>query len=189
MVADEKLLNEWVELYTEDLFSWAINKTSDDEIAKDLVQDTFLVAVEKMATFKGESSAKTWLFSILNNKIVDFYRKKVKLPTVNNDFLMDFFETDGGWKSNKSLLDWNEADSNLLDNNEFLLVLKKCMDALPEKWSASIKLKYLMNKKGEEICQELGIAPTNYWQIIHRAKLQLRDCIDMSWFKVPHLGI
>jgi RNA polymerase sigma-70 factor (ECF subfamily) len=40
-----------------------------------------------------------------------------------------------------------------------------------------------MGKKGEEICQELGITPTNFWQIMHRAKLQLRECIENNWTK------
>ena len=38
-------------------------------------------------------------------------------------------------------------------------------------------------KSGEEICQELEITPSNFWQIVHRAKLQLRDCIENNWFK------
>jgi RNA polymerase sigma-70 factor (ECF subfamily) len=38
-------------------------------------------------------------------------------------------------------------------------------------------------KKGELICQELGITDTNFWQILHRAKLQLRKCIELNWFK------
>jgi len=39
-----------------------------------------------------------------------------------------------------------------------------------------------MDMESEEICQELEITPTNYWQIMHRAKLQLRECIENNWF-------
>jgi RNA polymerase sigma-70 factor (ECF subfamily) len=56
------------------------------------------------------------------------------------------------------------------------------MDALPDKWSTIMKLKYLTGNKGEEICQELGISTTNFWQIMHRARLNLRECIDNNWF-------
>ncbi|WP_372773599.1 RNA polymerase sigma factor [Mangrovibacterium sp.] len=76
----EKTQNElsvWVETYTQDLYSWALHKVSDVEIAQDLVQDTFFAAVEKAGTFNGDSSPKNWLFSILNHKISDHYRKKV----------------------------------------------------------------------------------------------------------------
>jgi len=173
----------WVESYTGDLYSWALHKVSDPELAKDLVQDTFLAAAEKVSRFKEDSTPKTWLFSILNNKIVDHFRRKVKQPVnLDNQVFSNFFDEHGSWKMDKRPHSWEEED-HLLDNIEFQSVLKRCLDALPEKWNISVKLKYLMSKKSEEICQELNITPTNLWQIIHRAKLQLRECIEQNWFK------
>ncbi|NOZ47840.1 MAG: sigma-70 family RNA polymerase sigma factor [Chlorobi bacterium] len=176
-------LTQWVELYTEYLYSWAYHKVSDIELAKDIVQETFLVATEKINSFKKESSPKTWLTAILNNKIIDYYRKKATQPVnVDNQDFSYFFDDNGDWVNSKKPKQWNN-NSNLLDDSGFQQILKKCMDALPDQWSASVKLKYLMNKKGDEICQELNISPSNYWQIVHRAKLQLRECIENKWFK------
>jgi len=59
-------LSLWVEEFTSGLFSWALHKTSDEELARDLVQDTFMAAAEKLGSFRGDSSAKTFLYSILN---------------------------------------------------------------------------------------------------------------------------
>ncbi|MBN2807669.1 MAG: sigma-70 family RNA polymerase sigma factor [Prolixibacteraceae bacterium] len=176
--------NTWVESHTEDLYKWALHKVSNSELAKDFVQDTFLSAAEKIDTFKGDSSPKTWLFSILNHKIIDHYRKKVHQTVAFEDQLFsNYFEHDGGWQEQQKPTDWHVDDeSHLLDNYDFQQVLKKCLDALPEKWSTSVKLKYLMEKNGEEICQELGISPSNFWQIVHRAKLQLRECIENNWY-------
>jgi DNA-directed RNA polymerase specialized sigma24 family protein len=61
--------------------------------------------------------------------------------------------------------------------------LQLCMENLPALWFSAVQLKYLEGKKGELICQELQIAPTNFWQILHRAKLQLRKCLENNWFK------
>lgn len=177
-------LSEWVEEYTDDLYSWAIYKVSDPELAKDLVQDTFLAAAEKIDSFRGDSKPKTWLHSILNNKIIDFYRKKVKQPyTADDEVFSRFFDEGGDWKNEKKPHHWDEDETHLLDNEDFKGILKKCLEALPEKWNTCVQLKYLSQKKGEEICQELDITPTNLWQIIHRAKLQLRECIESNWFK------
>ena len=77
----------------------------------------------------------------------------------------------------------NEIKNLLKLISDFQKVLQKCLDALPEQWNMCVKLKYLTEKSGEEICQELNIAPTNYWQIVHRAKLQLRNCVENNWFK------
>jgi RNA polymerase sigma-70 factor (ECF subfamily) len=177
-------LSEWVDTFTSDLYSWALHKVSDHELAKDLVQDTFLAAAEKVHDFKGDSTPKTWLFSILNHKIIDFYRKKVRQPVrVDNQVFSTFFDEGGDWKVEKRPGHWSNDDEHLLDDIEFQGVLKKCMDALPENWNTCVKLKYLMNKNGEEICQELNITATNFWQIVHRAKLQLRNCVEENWFK------
>lgn len=175
-------LIEWVDAYTSDLYNWAYHKTTNVEVAKDLVQDTFLAATERIDSFQRKSSAKTWLFSILNNKIVDFYRRKSKADiSLENSFLSNFFTEDGEWKKDRMPKNWEEEEEHLLDNKDFHEVLKICMDALPESWSVTVKLKYLMQKKGEEICKELNISSSNYWQMIHRAKLQLRACIEKKW--------
>lgn len=178
------ILTDLVEKYTEDLFSWALYKVSDQELARDLVQDTFLAAAEQQASFRGKSSPKTWLFSILNNKIIDVYRKKVKQPIVNeSDVFAKFFDPHGDWKPQERPENWNDDEQHLLDNTEFQQVLQECLKELPEKWGIAVKSKYLLNKKGDEICQELGITSTNFWQIVHRAKLQLRECVEVNWFK------
>jgi len=177
-------ISEWVNLYTSDMLSWATFKVSDQELAKDLVQDTFLAASQKIETFKGDSSPKTWLFSILNFKIIDHYRTKTRQPVNFGEIpSSNFFNDDGDWLIDKKPSAWNNDQGNLLDDVDFNLVLKQCIDALPDKWSTSVKLKYILDKKGEEICQELGITPTNFWQILHRAKLQLRECLENNWFK------
>jgi len=57
------------------------------------------------------------------------------------------------------------------------------MENLPLQWNAAVQLKYLEQKDGQEICQDLQISPSNFWQLIHRAKLQLRKCLELHWFK------
>ncbi len=177
-------LKNWVNEFTNELYKWAYYKTSSTETAEDLVQETFLAATEKLSTFKGDSSAKTWLFSILNHKIIDYYRKNVNKPVaIESNTISTYFDEDGSWQQEKRPKDWQDEENHLLDDDDFQQILQKCLDALPEKWNTCVKLKYLTEKSGEDICQELGIAPTNFWQIVHRAKLQLRNCIENNWFK------
>ncbi|MDK2979383.1 MAG: hypothetical protein PWP52_2097 [Bacteroidales bacterium] len=139
-------LKEWVARYTEDLYYRASYKISDNDLAKDLVQETFLAAAEKITTFKGESSPKTWLFSILNHKIIDYYRKKGNQPLqAEPETFSKFFDHDEGWRIEKRPQDWHEEESNLLDNEKFQDVLKECLDALPSQWNTCVKLKYLVH--------------------------------------------
>lgn len=177
-------LSEWVESFSADLYSWAYHKVSDPDLAKDLVQETYLAAAQKLSSFKGESSPKTWLMAILNYKIIDHYRKKGNQPvSMDAGSFSSFFTESGEWRPEKRPKEWEgEDEEHLLDNQEFRTVLMECLEALPGKWNACIRAKYLFNKKGDDICQELDIAATNLWQIIHRAKLQLRDCVEQNWF-------
>ncbi len=182
------IISVWVSEYTDELFRYAHYKISDREAAEDLVQNTFLAAVTSFSNFKNESSPKTWLYSILKNKIMDYHRAKFKKPEfreikTENDAVLDFFfDKNQHWKEETSPQHWDHAE-NLLDNGEFALTLKSCMDKLPPKWNSALQLKYMEERDGKLICQELDITPTNFWQILHRAKLQLRECIESNWYK------
>lgn len=181
-------LAEWVDLYSDELYTWAAYKLNHDENAKDLVQDTFVAAAQAFARFEGRSSVRTWLFSILNNKIRDYYRKN-KGKTV---YLADLqfedsgderFDANGAWKPEHVPHAWQEADFQLLDDLEFRKVFDACLNRLSERFRLAVVWKFLEKKESEAICQDLKISPSNFWQILHRAKLQLRSCLESNWFK------
>jgi RNA polymerase sigma-70 factor (TIGR02943 family) len=177
-------LKHWVALYADSAYSWALYKTSSKEVAEDLVQETFLAALQSFNTFKGNSNPKTWLFSILNNKIKDHYRNRFLKPTLTDNGLFEkLFDEDEHWKNGEMPREWPEHTTHLLDDPEFQKVLTNCLKKLPDNWFAAIQLKFIENKKSKLICQDLGITATNFWQIVHRAKMQLRKCLDLNWFK------
>ncbi len=183
MQNSNKKINDWVNNYTEELLTWTMYKVSDAENAKDIVQDTFLAVAKNIGAFEEKSNPKTWIFSILNNKINDFYRKKYRQDTkVDVDILSSFFKN-GEWNSEKEPQNWQNNETNLLDDLEFIEILNYCLEHLPNKFNTVIKMKYYSDKNPKEICQELEISTTNMWQMMHRAKLKLRDCIETGWFK------
>ncbi len=182
------ILENWVNEYSDALYSWAFYKTSSKETAEDLVQDTFLAAFNKLDSFKGKSQPKTWLFSILNNKVIDHYRLSAKttkqtisLSEEKGYEISDgFFDENENWKSNAIHPIWNQ-DQELLDDPNFNNVMQLCMDDLPQNWKYAVTSKYLTDKDANDICQYLNITVSNYWQIIHRAKLVLKKCLEMKW--------
>lgn len=186
-------IQDWVSLYADDLYRWAMHKTNDRETSEDLVQETFLAAFKSQDKFQGDSQPKTWLFSILNHKVIDFHRKKFREAVINQsstnllsddaDVLDNFFDNEGAWKANASPLNWQEHEEHLLDNEEFKGALQRCMKELPEKWFYAIHFKYLEGKGGQQICQELRITSSNYWKMLQRAKFQLKMCLETNWSK------
>lgn len=174
-------LEQWVTLHADALFRRAFFLTSHRETAEDLVQETFLAAAQGMDSFAQKSSPRTWLFGILHHKTADHFRQAMRQPV---SLTNEFFDDKGQWqKSLTPLLEWMSGPENLLDDADFERILQQCLDDLHPTWRGAFLLKFLENKKGKVICQELQLTPTNFWQIIHRAKLQLRHCLDMLWFR------
>jgi len=154
---NKEILTEWVSQYSDELYNWAYHKLDKKEIAKDMVQDTFFIAFKKIHTFKKESSAKTWLFSILKNKVFEFYRNKYKQSTISiNKYDYLIFNEKGNWIDNKNST-WTD-NSNIFDNLEFNRIFKLCLDGLPNNWKMIVKLKYIENQKSNDICEELKIS-------------------------------
>ena len=180
----EKTIKDWVNNYSDQLFTWAYYKTSDKEASEDLVQETFIVAFKSFDNFKEKSSPKTLLISILKNKIADHFRK-VYRTNAHKTFSFDqFFNGNDEWAASQRPENWSEEHTeNLLDNSDFKKILSNCLQKLPETWKSFIILKFIEEKDSSIICQELEISSTYYWQIIHRAKLQLRKCLELNWFK------
>lgn len=184
-------LTEWVNQYTDSLYNWAFMKVDHAQTAEDLVQETFLAAHKAIDKFQNKSQPKTWLLSILKNKIADHYRKQYKMQLVNeseiskegsSDVLDKFFDAGGGWKKDMRPGEWESNETHLLDNYDFLEVLKGCMQGLNKNSFLALQYKFLDEKDSKLICQELEITPSNFWQILHRAKIQVRGCIDKNWF-------
>ena len=61
---------KWISEYGDFLYSFARSRVADQETAEDLVQETLLSAWRSKDRFEGRSSERTWLVSILRNKII-----------------------------------------------------------------------------------------------------------------------
>lgn len=181
----------WVKNYGDYLYSVAMLKLSKKELAEDLVQETFVAALRAREQFRGESSEKTWLVRILNNKIIDYYRKKDvmkelkgELDASETSFYGHFFEptatSSHHWKNEVKPLEW-AADSEI-ESEEFDFVLQDCLQKLTPKMRPVFILKFMDELDSDEICKEMEISASNYWVLIHRAKLLMRECLEKNWF-------
>ena len=187
--------SQWVERYADYLYSYAYSRVAKEQVAEDLVQDTFFAALRARDTYRHTASEKTWLISILKHKIIDHYRKK---STQNELNIFDrpakddasgggYFESStsskpGHWADATAPQQWRRTFETSVDSDEFYSIYKQCMSKLPERWAAAFTMKNMDDLDTEDICKELDITASNYWVIMHRAKLQLRECMQKNWF-------
>lgn len=180
--------DSWVKEYADYLFHFAHQRVDDSELASDLVQETFLSGLERMETFEGRSSELTWLRTILKNKIIDHYRRQasglnklmVDMPQQTED-VTEFFDGNGIWKAEFAPRPFFAGEEERLHAKEFNKVLEYCMKKLPQLWSAVFVMKHIDEEDSEVICKTMKLTSSNYWVIIHRAKLNLRNCFQKNW--------
>lgn len=176
----------WVEKYADYLYRFAISRLRDEEVARDLVQDTFLAGLQQLARFERNSSEKTWLTAILKNKITDFYRKQAAkgLKEVRQSEFeqVDFFDAENGhWNVEYAPQSFGLETDNPLLIKELGNVLTGCLKKLPSLWFSVFSMKHMDDLASEKICLELKLTDANFWVIMHRTKLNLRACLQKHW--------
>ncbi len=177
--------NKWVELHADYLYNYTISRVNNQDLAKDIVQDTFFAALKAKDNFQGKASERTWLISILKRKIIDYYRK-INSAKGKAEVKMNFYsegDREGEWIEERVPSSWNNEIEKGIENNELNDTLEKCIGNLPEKYAMVFRMKTIQQFETEEICKELEITSSNLWVIIHRARTQLRKCMEDSWFK------
>jgi RNA polymerase sigma-70 factor (TIGR02943 family) len=186
----------WLKKYGDYLYNFAKIRVRNDEIAEDLVQDSFLSALKAQASYKGEAHEKTWLTAILKNKIIDHYRKN-SLAIANDTYLHktedsfegSFFINQGeakGWmKPEAYIKDWAPQPDQMLENKDLQNSITLCLEKLPSKLAPVFISKYVDHTEPEDICKAFGISSSNYWVILHRAKILLRACLEQQFVFAP----
>lgn len=181
--------HQWVAKYADILYSYALTRLDSEEQARDLVQETFLAALEGLEKFKGQSTEQTWLTAILKYKVIEVYRKRnsgLRAEPLEQgpEPEAEFFEQDNGhWKMEYApqAFGLEAAGPDVLAQKELAAILTKCLKKLPALWYSIFSMKHVDETETAVICAALKVSSANFWVIIHRAKLNLRACIQREW--------
>jgi RNA polymerase sigma-70 factor (ECF subfamily) len=178
---------EWLEAYGDLMFRYAYLQLRDREKAEDAVQDALLSAYKAIDGFEGKSSIKTWLMTILRNKIIDIVRKDkrdrlVGVDSYDDPIIGSNFNSMGIWS--KWLSSWGDNPESLYEHKGFLERVENCMEKLPDNLRQVFILRNVDGLSTEEICEQLDISPNNLWVMLYRSRLRMRECLDKNWFKV-----
>lgn len=169
------------------LMRFARLQLRNDAWAEDAVSETILAALAKPQAFEARSQLKTWLVGILKHKIIDSIRQRrreVVLNSGSDDDLEDplehiAFKTDGHFAEKPA--DWGNPEQDL-KSRQFMSVLDACAEKLPPVQGRLFLMREWMEMSSEDICKELALTPTNLYVQLHRARLRLRECLELNWF-------
>jgi RNA polymerase sigma-70 factor (ECF subfamily) len=172
---------KWVEHYADMMYRYTLVRVKEPEAAEELVQSAFFAALKSQNSFAGKSSEKTWLFGILKHKTMDYFRNSKKNISIDLTSEEDQIHFDASGHMVPKPGNWNLDPEKAAENNELAQVLAQCLSRLSDKFHRIFVLKEMDGMSSEEICNEFNIKPTNLWVILHRARNQLKLCLEANW--------
>ena len=177
----------WVDEHGDSLYRYALIRVRRPEVAEDLVQETLLAAVRTRAKFRGSSSERSWLYGILKNKIFDHFRKLAQEVSFTDlEFLEDEMShkfIDQGWNHALGPTEWKPGPEAALDRKEFWKTFDSCLRKLPPRVADVFMLREMEQMDTTQICEVLRISQNNLWVMLHRARMALRECLELNWFE------
>ncbi|NNC70462.1 MAG: RNA polymerase sigma factor [Flavobacteriaceae bacterium] len=157
----EKFYHELKEHHYES-YGWALYCCNHDEgLAKEVLQTAYLKALRAQESYKGRSSMRTWLFSIIKNTSIDM-RKKISR---HNDRLTRL--------DNLDFSHYNIANSDNQPKNFF----DKALSMLSERQKELMHLVFYQDLSINEAAEVMEISGGTARKHYHRAKEQLKKWI------------
>ena len=162
---DQKAQTQLINSFWVDVFSFVMNKVKDENDADEITVSVFSKVLNKLDLFDPSFQFKTWILTIAQNTIIDFWRKKSREnedPDANLQDLKNEFA-----RSPEELLISEEDQQKII----------KIIETMDAKNQDIIRLRFFEEKSIKEIAEELNLSVANTKVRIMRAKKILAELL------------
>jgi RNA polymerase sigma-70 factor (ECF subfamily) len=173
---DYAAFEQLVTRYERRVYTIAMHIVRQREDAEDVVQTTFLSALEHLADFRQQASFATWVTRIAVNTALKTLRKRRGLDRVSLDQTTTEAE-EGDIPHPEYIADWRNDPVKTVEQRELQRVLAEAMDVLPDKHRTVFVLRDIAGMSVEETARALGISTANVKVRLLRARLALRETL------------
>lgn len=150
--------------YTDRIYALAVRITGDREAARDVVQEAFIRAYDRLKGFRGACAFSSWLFRIAYNLSIDRCRRERRRPTVRltdgETRIADRPETEGPYDA------------------EHVERMRRALDRLTAEERAMVTLYYEEERPVAEIAAIVGISESNAKVRLHRVRQRIRRYME-----------
>ena len=167
---DKKAISLLVSTYSSRIYAIAFRLMQNEEDAEDVLQETFIIMLNKLNTFEGKSSLYTWLYRIATNVALGKLRKKKNIDDSRSYDNIEFENI-----SSLQIADWPDHLEEKFDTEKFRKCLEKAMDELPDHYRTVFILRDLEGHSTRNTAKILEISEANVKVRLMRARLYLRD--------------
>lgn len=169
------------------LLRFARLQLRNESWAEDAVSETMVAALAKPLAFGNRSQLKTWLVGILKHKVIDTFRLNARTVTLEASPDADpgdeldalVFKANGHFA--QAPADWGDPEQDL-SSRQFFAILEACIEKIPPAMGRVFLMREWLELSSDEICKELALSSTNLYVTLHRARLRLRECLELNWF-------
>jgi RNA polymerase sigma-70 factor (ECF subfamily) len=163
---DRTAFDELVRQTYVDTYTLALRLCSDEEDARDVVQDAYLRAWRSIESFRGDAAFSTWMYRITANCAATFVTKRRRLRT---EPLPSYLEP--------ADLHPESQPEGMAESSADLDRVGQALAALAPKLRAVVVLKDVYGMPHEAIADELGISVSAAKVRLHRGRRRLRDAL------------
>jgi len=161
---DPGAVTELYNTYADRIYSLVFHQVGrNHEVAQDIVQETFVAALKSAAKFRNQSKVYTWLCSIANKKVSDFYRRQKRQAKYQT---MKALEADQ-IGSDTLAADFAETGEKQAD-------ARQALSTLPLHYRQVLILKYVEEMPVLQISKIMGRSPKSIEGLLTRARKELR---------------
>ena len=171
LAKDRKAAAEFVARYADAIYAYVSRRLAPRaDLVEDVVQDVFLVALQKLATFAGHSSVVGWLLGIARHKVEDVYRAQLREP----DPLPDEGDVPSGGSTVTPSLD------DLIDAARAEEKTRQILARLPVAYSAALQWRYWEKQSVREMAAQTGKTEKAIERLLARARTSFRRLWEAS---------
>ncbi|AZB21846.1 RNA polymerase sigma factor [Chryseobacterium manosquense] len=162
-----KLINYfWV-----DVFSFVMKKVQDENVADEITVSVFSKVLAKLDLYDPNFQFKTWILTIAQNTVIDYWRKKNRENEDSTDNFDDFKNQ------------FARSPEELLISEEDHKQILNIIESLDFNYQEIIRLRFFEEKSIKEIADELGLTIANTKVRIMRAKKVLSELLKNNEFE------
>ncbi len=172
----EAAYRELIRRYERPVFSLVLRMVRNRQLAEDLAQETFIKALNAIASYRPEFKFSSWIFKIANNAAIDHLRRK-DLETLSLDGSPNATTADEIEATVLQVGDRGATPLAALEARELGTAIEQAIGQLRPEYRSCILLRHVEGLAYEEIAQLLDLPLGTVKTYIHRARHELRDSL------------
>ena len=172
---DEAAFRDLFDRFFPRLYRFALARVpGDPDTARDIVQQTFCRAIERLDTYRGEATLYTWFCQICRNLVADHYRRNSR--SGSRVVLLEDLPDARAVLESLAAPEADEPETGVL-REQVHRIVEATLDALPGRYGEALEWKYIDGLSVHEIAQRLSLGEKAAESLLTRARESFREAI------------